>query len=144
MSDITGCKVRGKPAKMTFLEKLGLPAVRSLDLTWPNTDPNAKFEIQWDKGNPSNKVTWPLTNSGDDRLFKNRASVYGLREGLKYRFRIRRSDICGIGDFSKVFTFTTAACPARVKMARVKLVSTNVEVTWDEPATAANAPILGY
>lgn len=129
---------------MAFLQKLGLPAVRSLDLTWPNTDPNASFEIQWDKGNPANKVTWPLTNSGTDRLFKNRASVYGLQEGKQYRFRIRRKDICGTGDFSKIFTFTTAACPARINTARVRLVGTNVEVTWDKPKTAADAPILGY
>jgi len=71
-----------------------------------------------------------ITCSGDG--LGGNSSVPGLR------------DICGIGDFSKVFTFTTAACPARVKMATVKLVSTNVEVTWDEPKTAANAPILGY
>jgi hypothetical protein len=75
---------------MTILSKLGLPAVRSLDLTWPNNDKDAKFEIQWDKGNPSLRVKWPLTNGSSERLFQSRASVYGLEEGKKYRFRISR------------------------------------------------------
>ena len=129
---------------MTILEKLGLPAVRSLDLTWPNTDVDAKFEIQWDKGNPNLKVNWPLTNGSAERLFASRASVYGLEEGKKYRFRISRKDLCGQSDFSKIFTFTTAACPNRIKTAVVKLVGTNVEVTWEKPVTTVEAPVLGY
>jgi hypothetical protein len=143
ISNVQGCPVRGKPKAMTILEKLGLPAVRSLDLTWPNNDKDAKFEIVWDKGDPTKKVEWPLTNDVD-RLFQSRASVYGLEEGKEYRFRIRRKDICGTGDFSKIFTFTTAACPSRVKTAVVKLVGTNVEVTWDTPITNTEAPVLGY
>jgi|NorSeaMetagenome_1021524.scaffolds.fasta_scaffold48084_2 hypothetical protein len=51
-----------------MLEKLGVPAVRSLDLTWPNNDKDAKFEIVWDKGVPDLRVEWPLT-SDTDRLF---------------------------------------------------------------------------
>lgn len=143
ISNARGCSVRGKPAAMTILEKLGLPAVRSLDLTWPNTTKDAKFEIVWDKGDSTKRVEWPL-DSQNDRLYQSRAGVYGLEEGKEYRFRIRRKDICGTGDFSKVFTFTTAACPNRLKTAVVKLVGTNVEVTWDAPVTNANAPVLGY
>lgn len=144
INNVRGCRVRGKPEPMTILSKLGLPAVRSLDLTWPNTDRDAKFEIQWDKGNPANRVQWPLQNGSGTGLFQNRASVYGLEEGKKYRFRISRQDICGKSDFSKIFTFTTAACPQRIKTAVVKLVGTNVEVTWEKPVTTPSAPVLGY
>lgn len=68
ISNASGISVRGKPEPMTMLEKLGVPAVRSLDLTWPNNDKDAKFEIVWDKGVPDLRVEWPLT-SDTDRLF---------------------------------------------------------------------------